>query len=74
MFPQRFGPVLFALVLSGLMSLLVSGVTTIRAVGVASSFIEIWAVAWLTSWPIAFPVVLVAAPSARAFVQKLLRQ
>ncbi len=46
MLPNRFAPVLFGLVLSSLMSLLVSGITTFRAVGMTNSFTTLWAGAW----------------------------
>ena len=73
MIPRRFGPALFALILSGLMSLLVSGISTCRTVGLGAGFAGLWASAWLTAWPVAFPAVLLAAPLAQRVVQRLLR-
>jgi Protein of unknown function (DUF2798) len=74
MFPQKFAPALFGLILSGLMSLLVSGISTYRAVGLGEGFLGLWIGAWLTAWLIAFPVVLVVAPLARRAVARLVRQ
>lgn len=74
MIPRRFAPVLFGLILSGLMSLLVSGIATGRATGLASGFIEAWGSAWLTSWVFAFPIVLLVAPVARRWVERLVRE
>jgi hypothetical protein len=71
MLPQRFAPLLFGLILSGLMSLLVSGVSLLRATGVVQGFLGAWANAWLTAWLFAFPVVLLIAPLARAAVARL---
>lgn len=71
MFPQRFAPALFGFILSGLMSLLVSGISTWRAIGLADGFAGRWTGAWLTAWLIAFPVVLVVAPLARRAVARL---
>lgn len=71
MFPTKFAPVLFGLILSGLMSLLVSGISTWRAVGLADGFAGLWIGAWLTAWLVAFPVVLVVAPLARRAVSLL---
>ncbi len=68
MFPAKFAPALFGLILSGLMSLLVSGNSTYRAVGLVEGYLPLWASAWLTAWFFAFPVVLVAAPAARKAV------
>lgn len=71
MLPQRFAPLLFGLILSGLMSLLVSGIAMIRATGLVHGFVGAWTSAWLTAWLFAFPVVLVIAPIARAAVARL---
>ena len=71
MIPSRFAPVLFGLLLSGLMSLIVSGVATARAVGVGDGFGSIWLQSWGASWLIAFPTVLVVAPFVRRVVGAL---
>lgn len=74
MFPKKFAPALFGLILSGLMSLLVSGIATYRAAGIAPDFIGIWATSWVTAWLVAFPVVLVVAPLTRRVVGALVAQ
>lgn len=71
MFPSKYAPALFGLILSGLMSLLVSGISTYRAVGFSDSYAGMWTSAWLTAWLVAFPVVLVVAPLARRAVAML---
>jgi hypothetical protein len=71
MFPKKFAPALFGLLLSGLMSLLVAGISTYRAIGLGDSFASLWVSAWLTAWLVAFPVVLVVAPLARRAVTRL---
>jgi hypothetical protein len=73
MFPARFAPVLFGFFLSGLMSLVVSGIATFRALGPQPGFLADWATAWLFSWAVAFPTVLVVAPLARRLVARLTR-
>lgn len=73
MIPARFTPILFGFVLSGLMSLIVSGVATARTVGVDERFLDLWIGAWLLSWAVAFPVVLVVAPIARRIVARLVK-
>lgn len=65
MLPGHWAPAVFGFLLSGLMSLLVSGISTLRAVGLVDGFFGLWAGAWLSAWLIAFPVVLVVAPWAR---------
>lgn len=71
MFPKKFAHALFGLILSSLMSLLVSGISTYRAVGADSHFLSLWPSAWLMAWSIAFPVVLVLAPLTRRLVNFL---
>lgn len=73
MIPRKFAPVLFGLVLSGLMALLVSGIATFRATGFVPEFAGLWNSAWLTAWLFAFPVVLFAAPMARGLVERLVK-
>lgn len=71
MLPKKFAPALFGLILSGLMSLLVSGISTYRVVGFGEGYAGLWTSAWLTAWLVAFPVVLVVAPLARQTVALL---
>ncbi|MDG1581752.1 DUF2798 domain-containing protein [Pseudomonas sp. GOM6] len=68
MIPTRFSPLLFALILSGLMSLLVSAVSTLRVLGAGPGFVEAWLSAWLAAWLFAFPTVLLVAPLTRRLV------
>lgn len=69
----RFAPVLFGFVLSALMSLIVSGIATFRNAGLVDEFVSLWLGAWLPSWFIAFPTVLVVAPLARRLVGMLVK-
>ena len=69
--PARFEHPLFALLLSGLMSLLVSGVATWNALGGHGGFAAKWLGAWLHSWLVAFPAVMVIAPLVRKLVARL---
>jgi hypothetical protein len=71
MIPARFAPVLFALILSALMSFIVSGIATWRALGWHDGFVGDWGASWLTSWVVAFPTVLVVGPVARRIVAAL---
>ena len=71
MLPQKFAPLLFGLILSGLMSLPVSGISMLRATGPVHGFAATWVSAWLTAWLFAFPVILLIAPLARAAVARL---
>lgn len=68
MLPRKFAPLLNGWLLSGMMSLLVSAISTFAAIGPAADFLAVWTRAWLTAWGFAFPAVLVAAPIARRVV------
>jgi hypothetical protein len=73
MIPARFAPVLFGLILSGLMSCVVSGIATFRALGLHDGFMAAWGGSWAVSWAIAFPTVLIMAPFTRKIVGALTR-
>ena len=67
LFPTRSATYVFAFLLSGFMTFVVSGVATVVAMGVPPGFAATWMRAWITAWIIAFPALLVIRP----FVQKL---
>jgi hypothetical protein len=73
MISSKYAPMLFGFVLSALMSLIVSGIATVRTAGFVESLLSLWFSAWMLSWLIAFPVVLVVAPLARRVVQGLVK-
>lgn len=68
---------LFGFLLSGLMSLLVSCISTARAIGFMTvmdapgGFVGVWLQAWLASWMVAFPAVLIVAPFVRRIVARV---
>ena len=74
MIPPRFAPFLFAFILSGLMSFLVSGISTAKALGLFEGFVKVWLGNWAFSWGVAFPTVLVVAPLTRRVVSRLTAQ
>lgn len=71
MIPRKFGGVVFAFILSGLMSLFVSGISTVRALGWVADTLGLWTGAWLAAWVVAFPIVVIAAPPVRRFTDAL---
>ena len=73
MLPARSAPILFGFILSGLMCLVVSGISTYRAVGMAANFFQLWTSGWIMAWLIGFPLVVVIAPITRRVVQRLVR-
>ncbi|MDI1261244.1 DUF2798 domain-containing protein [Aquabacterium sp.] len=71
MIAKKHAPLLFGLLLSGVMSLLVSGVATLRAAGLNATFLATWMQAWVTAWALAFPAVLLVAPWTRRLVERI---
>lgn len=71
MIPRRFAPVLFSFILSGVMSLLVSGLSTFAATGATANFAALWLRSWGGAWLLAFPLVMVISPAARRIVESL---
>lgn len=61
----------FGFLLSGRMTLLVSGISTVRAFEIGDNFITDWAAAFVSAWPVAFPSVLLVAPLVRRLVRSL---
>jgi len=71
MIPARYAPVLFGLMLSGMMSCVVSGIATLKALGFVDGLFLQWMSSWAFSWAVAFPTVLVVAPFARRTVARM---
>jgi hypothetical protein len=66
--PAKFNAIAIPLVLSTLMSFIISGVSTWRALGMVDGFIAKWMFAWGFSWVVAFPTVLLLFPVVRKIV------
>ena len=71
MIPARYAPILFAFLLSGMMSFIVSGVAIMRAVGFNATLPQAWLGGWLPAWCVAFPCVMILAPVTRRMVARL---
>lgn len=71
MIPARFAPFVFGFFLSMIMSTIISGVSTISAVGLSGDLPATWFRAWYSSWIVAFPAVLIVAPIARRIVGRV---
>ena len=65
--PRRYSPIVFAVLLTGIMTLVISGIATAINVGLPSDFLARWVRAWLPNWAVACPVLLLVRP----FVQRL---
>jgi hypothetical protein len=71
MIPSRYSHLVFALLLAGFMTLIVSGVTTAINLGVSHDFVSRWLRAWLPTWAIAFPALLLVRPIVTRIVERI---
>jgi Protein of unknown function (DUF2798) len=75
--PKRFAPLLFPLLLSGFMTLLITGISMTRVLGIdvlvkdPGNFLQIWMKAYLSSWLVAYPILLLVIPVVRRIVDWL---
>jgi hypothetical protein len=75
--PKRFAPFLFPLLLSGFMTFLITGISMTRVLGINSlvndpgNFLQIWMKAYLSSWLVAYPILLLVIPFVRRVVDGL---
>lgn len=75
--PKRFAPWLFPLLLSGLMTLLITGISVARVLGIQMlvadplNFSQTWLQSYLSAWLIAYPVLLLIVPVVRRAVDWL---
>jgi hypothetical protein len=66
--PPRYAAFVMPFVLSILMSFVVSGVSTLKSLGIGAAFLSTWPLAWLLSWLVAFPTLLLILPLVRRIV------
>jgi ABC-type glycerol-3-phosphate transport system permease component len=73
-FPARYNFVAMPFVLSLMMSFIISGTSTLRALGIVDGFFFKWMSAWGVSWLVAFPTVLIVLPLVRRVVSIFVEQ
>jgi hypothetical protein len=75
--PKRFTSLLFPFLLSGFMTLLITGISITRVLGVntilqaPSSFFQTWMKAYISAWLVAYPILLLAIPVVHRIVNWL---
>ena len=62
--PPKFQVYIMPLLLTMIMTAIVSGISTLRAVGLSGN-VHVWLGSWLWSWLIAYPTILVVMPFAK---------
>jgi Protein of unknown function (DUF2798) len=72
--PAKYNVVAMPFVLSTMMSFIISGVSTLRALGFIEGFFLKWMNAWGISWLVAFPTVLALLPLVRKIVAMFVEQ
>ena len=63
--PARYAAVVLPWFLSCIMTFLISGISTLRGVGLAPGVLQLWLGSWGISWLFAFPVLLAVLPLVR---------
>lgn len=71
--PKKFETYAFGLLLSGMMSFIVSGLSIFLTVSDVGELLSAWPQAWLSSWIVAFPAVLIVAPIVRRIIAKIVK-
>jgi len=71
MIDRKHSNLVFGFFLTFMMTFLVSGISTLLAIGLEPRFLLVWFQAWMSSWVVAFPAVLVVAPLTRRIVARL---
>lgn len=69
--PARYAGIVMPFLLSVLMTAIVSLISTLRGVGFANASVSLWLNAWVLSWVVAFPTLLVALPIVRRLTTAL---
>ncbi|MDJ0614674.1 MAG: DUF2798 domain-containing protein [Rhizobiaceae bacterium] len=71
MIPAKYEIRVFQLLLTGLMTFFVSGAVTLLNLGISGFKLSIWMNAWAPTWPIAFCVIIFAAPIASKIAKRI---
>ena len=61
----------FAVLMSGIMSLMMSAWITVINIGITSDFLYLWMKAWCLAWPVAGLVAFVFGPSIQKLTARL---
>lgn len=63
--PARYGWLVMPAILALLMTFVVSGISTLRAIGLAPDFVSKWMGAWGISYLVAYPTLIAVQPVVR---------
>jgi hypothetical protein len=63
--PAKAAPFVLPLILTFMMTLVVSGVSTWRAIGGDAGWLWVWGRSWMVSWAVAYPIMVLVLPVAQ---------
>ena len=69
--PARYAAIVLPFFLSCIMTCLISGISTLRGVGLAPGVLQLWLGSWGLSWLIAFPTLMAVLPFVRRLTSKV---
>ncbi len=72
--PPRYLTIVVPFLLSVKMTFIVSGISTLKSLGLSAGFLSTWMSAWGLSWVVAFPVLLVMLPIVRRLAELFVEQ
>jgi len=72
--PKRLEPVAFAFLLSAIQTFVITGISLAMTVGFTAELPGLWARAYISSWIVAFPGVLLVAPIVRRILRRIVQQ
>ncbi|MFY0992012.1 DUF2798 domain-containing protein [Halomonas sp. C05BenzN] len=74
LFPSRYAPLVFAVLMSIYMVTLMTFVITWVNTGLGEGFLGRWWRAFYIAWPVAFMLILIGAPRLQRVAAKLIRR
>lgn len=72
--PARYTWLVMPAILALLMTFVVSGIATVRAIGVPPGFVGKWMSSWAISYLIAYPTLLIVQPIVRLIVGAIMEK
>jgi hypothetical protein len=71
--PPKMHAIVLPFLLSMIMTLIVSAISTLHALGINGIF-RVWLESWLFSWAVAFPTLLFVLPLVRKLVRLIVEE
>ena len=72
--PARYGALVMPFILTAMMTCVISGISTVNALGFTALVLRDWPRAWSMSWIVAYPTILVVLPVVRRLTAMVVDQ